>query len=71
MGARPARAPVAGGRSCSTAIIAWPVAHIGNIAVVAVPVNVALVIAFGSLLWEARIFFFFFFFFFRDYRDVR
>jgi hypothetical protein len=41
------------------AIIAWPVAHIGNIAVVAVPVNVALVIAFGSLLWE------------RDYREVR
>ena len=34
------------------AIVAWPVAHIGNIAVVAVPVNVALVIAFGSLLWE-------------------
>lgn len=34
------------------AIVAWPVAHIGNIAVVAVPVNVALVIAFGSLLWD-------------------
>lgn len=33
------------------AIVAWPVAHIGNIAVVAVPVNVALVVAFGSLLW--------------------
>lgn len=36
------------------AILAWPVAHIGNIAAVAVPVNVALVIAFGSLLWERR-----------------
>ena len=36
------------------AIIAWPIAHIGNIAVVAVPVNVALVIAFGSLLWDRR-----------------
>lgn len=33
------------------AIIGWPIAHIGNIAAVAVPVNVALVIAFGSLLW--------------------
>lgn len=36
------------------AIIAWPVAHIGNIAAVAVPVNVALVLAFGSLLWARR-----------------
>ena len=36
------------------AIIAWPVAHIGNIAAVAVPVNVALVVAFGSLLWARR-----------------
>jgi hypothetical protein len=34
------------------AMIAWPVAHIGNIAAVAVPVNVALVIAFGSLVWS-------------------
>jgi hypothetical protein len=33
------------------ASLAWPVAHIGNIAVVAVPVNVALVVAFGSLVW--------------------
>ncbi|MET3806834.1 nitrate reductase NapE component [Nakamurella sp. UYEF19] len=33
------------------AILAWPVAHIGNIAAVAVPVNVALVVAFGSLVW--------------------
>lgn len=31
------------------AILAWPVAHIGNIAAVAVPVNVLLVVAFGSL----------------------
>ena len=33
------------------AMVAWPVAHIGNIAAIAVPVNVALVLAFGSLLW--------------------
>jgi hypothetical protein len=33
------------------AILAWPVAHIGDIAAVAVPVNVALVVAFGSLAW--------------------
>lgn len=33
------------------AMIAWPIAHIGNIAAVAVPVNVALVVAFGSLVW--------------------
>jgi len=33
------------------AAIAWPVAHIANIAAIAVPVNVALVLAFGSLLW--------------------
>ncbi len=32
------------------AIIGWPIAHIGNIAVVAIPVNVILVVAFGSLL---------------------
>ncbi|MFN8192789.1 MAG: hypothetical protein U0R80_00730 [Nocardioidaceae bacterium] len=37
------------------AILAWPVAHIGNIAVVAVPVNVTLVVAFGSLLWARRL----------------
>ena len=36
------------------AILAWPVAHIGNIAAVAVPVNVVLVVAFGSLLWGRR-----------------
>jgi hypothetical protein len=34
------------------AMIAWPVAHIGDIAAVAVPVNVALVLAFGSLAWS-------------------
>jgi hypothetical protein len=28
------------------------VAHIGNIAAIAVPVNVALVVAFGSLVWS-------------------
>ena len=36
------------------AILAWPVGHIGNIAAVAVPVNVALVVALGSLAWSAR-----------------
>lgn len=34
------------------AMIAWPIAHIGNVAAVAVPVNVALVVAFGSLVWS-------------------
>jgi hypothetical protein len=34
------------------AMIAWPIAHIGNIAAVAVPVNVALVVAFGSVVWS-------------------
>ena len=33
------------------AAIAWPVAHIGNIAWLAVVVNVALVVGFGSLVW--------------------
>ena len=33
------------------AILAWPVAHIGNLPVVAVPLNIALVVAFGSLVW--------------------
>ncbi len=33
------------------ASIAWPVAHIGNIAALAVAVNVALAVAFGTLLW--------------------
>lgn len=32
------------------AIICWPIAHIGNIAAAAVPVNVALVVALGSLV---------------------
>lgn len=39
------------------AVIAWPVAHIANIAALAVAVNVVLVVALGSLLWsraEAR-----------------
>jgi hypothetical protein len=36
------------------AMIAWPVAHIGNVAALAVPVNVALVVAFGSLIWSRR-----------------
>ncbi|MCW2546887.1 MAG: hypothetical protein JWN96_1347 [Mycobacterium sp.] len=34
------------------AAIAWPVAHIRNIAAVAVPVNVVLVAALGSLVWS-------------------
>jgi hypothetical protein len=33
------------------AMIAWPIAHIGDIAALAVAVNVALVVAFGSLAW--------------------
>ena len=33
------------------AAVAWPVGHIGNLSLVAVPANVALVIAFGSLVW--------------------
>ena len=33
------------------AVVAWPVAHIGNIAVLAVAADVALVVAFGSLAW--------------------
>jgi hypothetical protein len=33
------------------AAVAWPVAHIGNIAALAVAVNVALVVALGSLVW--------------------
>jgi hypothetical protein len=34
------------------AALAWPVAHIGNIAPLAVAVNIALVVALGSLLWQ-------------------
>lgn len=33
------------------AIIGWPIAHIGNIAAAAILVNIALVVAFGSLVW--------------------
>jgi hypothetical protein len=33
------------------AAVAWPVAHIGNIAWLAVAVNIALVVGFGSLAW--------------------
>lgn len=36
------------------ASIGWPIAHIGNIALVAVLVNVALVLAFGSLVWTRK-----------------
>jgi hypothetical protein len=36
------------------AMIAWPVAHIGDIAALAVLVNVALVLALGSLAWSRR-----------------
>jgi hypothetical protein len=34
------------------AAVAWPVAHIGNIAPLAVAVNVALVLGLASLLWQ-------------------
>ena len=34
------------------AMIIWPAAHIGNIAALAVLVNVALVVTFGSLVWN-------------------
>ena len=33
------------------AMVAWPIAHIGDIAALAVAVNIALVVAFGSLVW--------------------
>ena len=33
--------------------LAWPVAHIGNLAPLAVAANVALVLGLGSLLWRA------------------
>jgi hypothetical protein len=36
------------------AILAWPLAHIGNIAEAAVPANVALVLAFGSVALARR-----------------
>jgi hypothetical protein len=37
------------------AAIAWPIAHIANIAVLAVLVNIALVVAFGSLVWSRKV----------------
>lgn len=37
------------------AILTWPVAHIGNLGVVAVTVDIALVIAFGSLVWSRSV----------------
>jgi hypothetical protein len=36
------------------AAIVWPIAHIGDIAALAVAVNIALVVGFGSLVWPAR-----------------
>ncbi|TDE03076.1 hypothetical protein [Jiangella asiatica] len=36
------------------AIACWPIAHIGNIAAVAIPANVALVVALGSLALGSR-----------------
>ncbi|MCU1391906.1 MAG: hypothetical protein JWM34_334 [Ilumatobacteraceae bacterium] len=38
----------------AVAAIAWPVAHIGNFGAVAVPVNVALTVAIGSIAWPQR-----------------
>ncbi len=32
-------------------ILVWPIAHIGNLPFLAVPVNVGLVVAIGSLVW--------------------
>ena len=34
------------------ATLLWPVAHIGNVAAVAVPVNLALAVAFGTVAWK-------------------
>lgn len=31
--------------------LAWPAAHIGNLPAIAIPVNIALAVAFGSLVW--------------------
>lgn len=36
------------------AALVWPIAHIGNIAALAVPVNIALVVALGSLVWSGE-----------------
>jgi hypothetical protein len=35
--------------------IAWPIAHIGNFAALAVAVNIVLVVAFGSLAWSREL----------------
>jgi hypothetical protein len=40
---------------CLVAALAWPVAHIGNVAALAVAVNVVLVAAFGSLAADPRL----------------
>lgn len=40
---------------CLLAALAWPVAHIGNLAGLAVAVDVALVVALGSLAADARL----------------
>jgi hypothetical protein len=37
------------------AILVWPVAHIGNLPAVAVAVDIALAIAFGSLVWARSV----------------
>lgn len=34
--------------------IGWPIAHIANVGVAAIVVNVVLVVAFGSVVWEVR-----------------
>lgn len=39
------------GAVCLAAMMVWPIAHIGNLPAVAVAVNIALVISFGSLAW--------------------
>lgn len=39
------------GALCLGAVVAWPIAHIGNLPPAAVAVNVAFVIVFGSLAW--------------------
>lgn len=37
------------------AALAWPIGHIVNIAPIAVVTNVALVVAFGSLVWKRSV----------------
>jgi len=34
------------------AVVVWPIAHIGNLPALAVLVNIALAVAFGSLVWR-------------------